>query len=146
MKSKYNSHYCYQHTLPGIQQNICSSSRRKTLNGILLHRDNEPALNSRLSSEKIESAKAQRWPHPPYGSDPAPSDFFLFGYLKEKLCGTSFTTSEDQIFAIWPFFLECRNGTETCVHKLDHETVLGDEERWRILQQISKKNQILRIG
>jgi hypothetical protein len=26
-------------------------------------------------------------PHPPYSADLAPSDFFLFGYVKEKLIG-----------------------------------------------------------
>jgi hypothetical protein len=36
-----------------------------TLKTMLLHLDNAPARNSRLSSENIESAKAQRVPHPP---------------------------------------------------------------------------------
>jgi hypothetical protein len=26
-------------------------------------------------------------PHPPYSRDPAPSDFFLLGYVKRKLMG-----------------------------------------------------------
>jgi hypothetical protein len=73
---------------------------------ILLHLDNAPAHNSRLSSEEIESVKAQRVLHPLYRQDLAPSDFFLFGYLKEKLCGTSFTMSDDLIFAIRQIFSE----------------------------------------
>jgi hypothetical protein len=40
------------------------------LNGILLHFHNAEAHNSRLSSEKIESEKAQGVPDPSYGSDP----------------------------------------------------------------------------
>jgi hypothetical protein len=56
---------CYS----GYPAKICSSSRRKTLNNILLRPDNARDYNSRLSSEKIESAKAQRVPHPPYSPD-----------------------------------------------------------------------------
>jgi hypothetical protein len=73
---------------------------------ILLHLDNALADNSQLSSDKIESAKAQRVSRPPVGLDPAPSDAFVFGYLKEKLRGTSVTTSDDLICAIGHIFSE----------------------------------------
>jgi hypothetical protein len=66
---KYNSQYFCQHVIPHIQQNICSSSRRKSLKDILLHLDKATAHNLRPSSEKIESAKAQRVPHAPYSPD-----------------------------------------------------------------------------
>jgi hypothetical protein len=62
---KNNSQYFCQNVILDNQQSICSSSPRKTLKGILLHLDNARAHNSRLSSEKIESAKAQRVPHLP---------------------------------------------------------------------------------
>jgi hypothetical protein len=71
-----------------------------------LHLDNAPDRDSRLSSEKIESAKAQRVRHLHYDPDRAPSDFFLFGYMKEKLLGTSLTTSDDLIFARGQIFSE----------------------------------------
>jgi hypothetical protein len=38
--------------------------------------------------------------------DLAPKDFFLFGFLKEKLGGTSFTTSDDPIFVTRQIFSE----------------------------------------
>jgi hypothetical protein len=31
------------------------------------------------------------------------------------------------------------NGAEKCAHKLDHETVLGDEEGWQTLHEITQK-------
>jgi hypothetical protein len=37
---KCNSQYFRQYVIPNIQQNFCSSSRRKILNGILLHLGN----------------------------------------------------------------------------------------------------------
>ena len=39
-------------------------------------------------------------PHPPYSSDLAPSDFFLFGYVKGKLEGERFEEPEDLLFRI----------------------------------------------
>jgi hypothetical protein len=84
MKYKYNFQSFCQHVFLDIQQNICSLSRRKALNDIILHLSNASAHNSRLSSEIIEFAKVQRLPHPHYSSDQAPSDFFLFGFLKEQ--------------------------------------------------------------
>ena len=36
-----------------------------------------------------------RLPHPPYSPDLAPSDFFLFGFLKNKLMGYNFNSEEE---------------------------------------------------
>jgi hypothetical protein len=87
-----------------------TSGHRATENtewySILLRLDNASDRDSRLSSEKIESAKAQRVPHLRYNPDRAPSNFFLFGYMKEKLRGTSFTARDDLIFAIRYIFSE----------------------------------------
>jgi hypothetical protein len=41
------------------------------------------------------SVKAKFTPHPPYFPDLAPSDFCLFGYLKAKLRGSFFQTSDE---------------------------------------------------
>jgi hypothetical protein len=69
MKCKRNSQGFWRHVIPDFQQNICSSSRRKPLKGILLHLDNATVHNSQFSSEKIESAKTQRVLHPHYSLD-----------------------------------------------------------------------------
>jgi hypothetical protein len=34
-------------------------------------------------------------PHPPYSPDLAPSDFHLFGALKDAICHTKFETDDD---------------------------------------------------
>jgi hypothetical protein len=39
-------------------------------------------------------------PHPPYSPDLAPSDFFLFGYIKEKLTDYDYRTREELKSAI----------------------------------------------
>jgi hypothetical protein len=39
-------------------------------------------------------------PHPPYSPDLAPSDFFLFGYVKRTLQGSEFQTVEELLAAV----------------------------------------------
>jgi hypothetical protein len=83
--SKCYSRYPTKHLFIESYKNIEGYS-------ILLHLDNAPGDNSRLSSEMIESTKAQRVTHPFYNPnqtrpDLTPSDFFLFGYLKESIAG-----------------------------------------------------------
>jgi hypothetical protein len=39
-------------------------------------------------------------PHPPYSPDIAPSDFFLFGYLKHKPQGCSYDSADELFSAI----------------------------------------------
>ena len=50
-------------------------------------------------------------PHPPYSPDIAPSDFFLFGYTKDKLQGCSFNTREELFDAIRQIWDEVPNET-----------------------------------
>jgi hypothetical protein len=134
---KCNSQYFCQHVIPDIQQHICSSSRNKTLKDVLLHLDNARAHDSRLSPETIKFPKAKRAAHPRYGPDLVPSDFFLFGYLKEKHDGTSFTPRGDLIFAIRQILsempeMELKNVFTNCVTKLSWVTKKGGEYRTSI--------------
>jgi hypothetical protein len=109
----YNSRHFCEDIIPDIQQNICSSGRRKTLNNILLHLASCilhlasciltmqqliicDVLQKALNPQKPKEAASTFWPSP----DRPRSDFFLFSYLKEKLRGRSFPTSHDLIFAI----------------------------------------------
>jgi hypothetical protein len=58
-------------------------------------------LQERLNAQKPKGCSSTSWPRPGL----TPNDFF-FGYLKEKLHGISFTTSDDLPFAIWHIFSE----------------------------------------
>jgi hypothetical protein len=71
--------------MPGLIQNITSNNRRKALEVFFIHADNARPDNSKQSRECIQASKAKCLPHPVDRPDLAPSDFFLFGYLKEKL-------------------------------------------------------------
>jgi hypothetical protein len=63
---KSHPQHLSQHLIPDIQRGACSSNRRRTSNDILSRLGNALAHNSWLSSEKIESAKAERVSHAPY--------------------------------------------------------------------------------
>ena len=99
----YNSEYFIEHILRPLneqKQTILESRKKKTL---WLHIDNCRVHNSKVTDQEMKILGIQRAPHPPYSPDLAPSDFFLFGYVKGKLRGSSFKTREElynEIFSI----------------------------------------------
>jgi len=60
--------------------------------GLYLHLDN---AKPHLANTEIIDLGFERLVHPAYSSDLAPSDFFLFGFLKTKLRSSSFVNEED---------------------------------------------------
>ena len=63
---------------------------------LILHFDNaRPHIANKVKNYFDENG-FERAPQPPYSPDIAPSDFFLFGYIKNKLKGRKFN-SVDQL-------------------------------------------------
>jgi hypothetical protein len=52
-----------------------------------VHADNARPHTAKVSADFMATSGMKRAPHPPYSPDLAPSDFFLFGYVKGKLTG-----------------------------------------------------------
>jgi hypothetical protein len=50
-------------------------------------------------------------PHPAYNPDPAPSDFLLFGYIKEKLTERVCTTRDELLSVIITIVSEIKKET-----------------------------------
>jgi hypothetical protein len=69
---------------------------------VCLHMDNVRLHNSRKSLQCVADNKFERIPHPPYSPDIAPSDFSLFGTVKQRL-----QTCEGRSFKEFP-----KNGHE----------------------------------
>jgi histone-lysine N-methyltransferase SETMAR len=67
---------------------------------LVSHMDNSPIDKSKVASQKIASMRVKLAPHPPYSQDLAPSDFFLFGYIKQKITGQEFASPDDLLEAI----------------------------------------------
>ena len=80
-----------------FEQSHIVQSLKKLHQRIYLHLDNSRVHNSKCSKEKIESLGIFRAPQPAYSPDISPSDYFLFGYIKEKLKGQVFQ-SRDALF------------------------------------------------
>jgi histone-lysine N-methyltransferase SETMAR len=54
-------------------------------NKLWVHADNARPHNAKVSNDFIALNRMKQPPHPPYSPDLAPSDFFLFEYVKRKL-------------------------------------------------------------
>jgi len=83
----------YFHTvLDELAAKIHARRPARGTSGIRIHVDN---ARPHLVGEKIEQLGMIRLEHPPYSPDLAPSDFFLFGFLKTSLQGSTFETPEE---------------------------------------------------
>jgi transposase len=56
----------------------------------VVHADNARAHTAQKCRTFCEESGLRLGPHPPYSPDLAPSDFFLFGYVKGRLKGMVF--------------------------------------------------------
>lgn len=78
-----------------VLQNLRQAIRRKRpgllSQGLLLLHDNARPHTALASQETIRKMNWEVLPHPPYSPDLAPSDFHLFGPMKQYLRGKHFT-------------------------------------------------------
>jgi histone-lysine N-methyltransferase SETMAR len=96
----YNSQFFIETILPSIEMKMAEHRPRLGATGAHPHMDNAKPHRSKKSIEKGDEMGFVLVPHPPYSPDIAPSDFFLFGYLKERLAGTSFPDEKTLISAV----------------------------------------------
>lgn len=84
---KFNSKFFSDTVLDNLSKNISTK-------GYYLHMDN---AKPHIVPQKLKELGIIRLEHPPYSPDIAPSDFFLFGYLKNMLQGYEFD-DEKQLY------------------------------------------------
>jgi hypothetical protein len=96
----YNPTFSVESVVPDLVEHLCQESRRKTLRGIMIHLDNARPHKDR-KSEAALPGKVRRIPAPVYSPDLSPSDFFLFGMVKERMSGTAYS-SPDELIASLP--------------------------------------------
>ena len=75
----------YTKLLRELRQAIKSKRPGKLTKGALLHQDNAPAHKSLVAMSAVHDCGFELIDHPPYSPDLAPSDYFLFPYLKNIL-------------------------------------------------------------
>lgn len=84
-KEKFNSNYFIYNIIEPLACKIYPNGRNPHETKYVLHIDNARPHNSKDSNFNLFKNNISRAPHPPFSPDLAPSDFFLFGYLKNKL-------------------------------------------------------------
>ena len=88
---KINSEY-FINCLKRLKESLKHSRRGKLTRGVLLQLDNARPHTSEATVSAIRSLGFQTVQHPPYSPDLAPSDYWLFGPMKEHLRGRHFAT------------------------------------------------------
>jgi hypothetical protein len=77
----FNAEYYRDDILAALTQLQREDDGRK----LVVHADNARAHTAQKCRTFCEENGLRLAPHPPYSPDLAPSDFFLFGYVKERL-------------------------------------------------------------
>jgi hypothetical protein len=96
-ETKTNSHYFVTNILTPFEQSIFPQGRGPREKRFVLHVDNCSIHTSRVSTEWLNQHNTVHMAQPLYSPDLAPSDFYLFPTVKEKLQHIALR-DEDQFF------------------------------------------------
>ncbi len=77
--------YYKDNCLESLFDNIKQRRPKSDLHAIKLHHDNAKPHQTKNIKIFLQQQGVMLMPHPPYSPDLAPSDFWLFGYLKQQL-------------------------------------------------------------
>jgi [histone H3]-lysine36 N-dimethyltransferase SETMAR len=84
----------YVHSLELPQKELRKSRPGKLQSRILLLQDNARPHTAKTTLAAIRQKKWELLPHPPYSPDLAPSDYWLFGPMKDSLRGQRYETEK----------------------------------------------------
>jgi hypothetical protein len=122
----FNAEYYHDNILTALTQLQPEDDGRK----LIVHADNARAHTTQKCRTFCEENRLRLALHPPYLSHLAPSDFFLFGYVKERLKGMVFLSYQELLDPIG----EVVTGIES-------ESLTAVFEHWRErLEGVPKNN------
>jgi hypothetical protein len=78
-----------------VKPAVHSESREMLTNGVVLHNDNTQPYTAAAIIEAIQKPKFTLLHHPAYSPHLTPSDYHIFGLLKDALCGHLLADNED---------------------------------------------------
>lgn len=96
---KFNGQY-FINILEEIRMNVYPNGRAQKNAPKIIHFDNCPSHRSQKVNDYIKHCEFRNMPHPAYSPDIAPSDFGLFGTMKEKLIGVMHDSEKSLKFHI----------------------------------------------
>jgi hypothetical protein len=102
----YDAQFFRASVLLDIERNLCDGKRRKTLRDIYRRLEIAPTHNAKGLRQEIARIKATRVVYLAYSHDAAPSDFFLFSYLKGEMAGLTANSPADILSEIRRLFQE----------------------------------------
>jgi histone-lysine N-methyltransferase SETMAR len=91
---KMNAEYFAEHIMPSFVSICYPTGRSCQQRKAVLYFDKPPIHNSKVVTDKFDEQNLKRLPHPAYSPDLFPCDFFLFGFLKQKLTDKQYTPLE----------------------------------------------------
>jgi histone-lysine N-methyltransferase SETMAR len=107
----FNAEYYRDNILAALTQLQPEDDRRK----LIVHADNARAHTAQKCRFFCDENGLRLAPHPPYSLNLTPSDFFLFGYVKERLKGILFPSYEELLDAIGEVVTGIESETLTAV-------------------------------
>ena len=96
----------YQETLKKLARSI--RRKRPDLQDVILHHDNARPHTANATTAAIVEKGWTILPHPPYSPDLAPSDFHMFGPLKDYLRGQQFVDDDAVKSAVKAWIRQCK--------------------------------------
>lgn len=115
----FNSEYFIENVIKQLSNSLYPQGKKPQETSYVLHIDNARPHNSHKTTEFLVKCGFKRAPHPPYSPDISPSDFYLFGYLKNKLEGEEFEDPNELLSKI----IEILNS-------ISKETLMAVFEEW----------------
>jgi transposase len=109
--TSFNSAYFLDHIVASLRNLPILHVAQRQKKRFVLHMDNSPIHKSKSVVDALSNLGIQRAPHPPYSPDLAPSDFFLFGHLKEQMGGRESDSPEDVLEWVREVFHRIRRDT-----------------------------------
>ena len=88
-----SANYC--ELLKHVKEDIKNKRRVHQSEGVILHHGNARPHTAAQTVQTINNLGWELLPHPPYSPDLAPSDFHLFGPMKEFTRGTKFESDNE---------------------------------------------------
>jgi histone-lysine N-methyltransferase SETMAR len=101
-RHKFNSDYYITEILSPIADWL-STQVRKGERKLIIHSDNACPHTAQRSLQFLKQNRMKKALHPLYSPDLAPSDFYLFGYMKRCLAGFSFENPDGLLHGIQGF-------------------------------------------
>ena len=112
---KFTSRYYISNILSQLIPIANESRKRK----IVIHADNARPHSAKTVKYFVDLNNMKVAPHPPYSPDIAPSDFYLFGYMKDQMKGESYESADELIHRV----------TEI-LNAIDHKILFSVFDEW----------------